>query len=87
MQTISENKAGLALGVLLGGWHFLWSLLVALGWAQAVADFIFWMHFIKPIYVIEPFVIGRAAILVAVTAVLGYVVGYCFAFLWNRLHK
>ena len=87
MQTISENKAGLVLGVLLGGWHFLWSLLVALGWAQAVADFIFWMHFIKPIYVVEPFVIDRAAILVVVTAVVGYAVGYCFAFLWNRLHR
>jgi hypothetical protein len=39
---------------------------VALGWAQALADFIFWLRFIKPIYVIEPFAIARALLLIAV---------------------
>ena len=84
MGTINPNKAGLALGALLGGWHFIWSLLVALGVAQAVIDFVFWMHFIKPIYVIEPFALTRALILVVATASFGYVPGFTFALLWNR---
>ena len=87
MGTISANKTGLALSALMGGWHLLWSVLVALQWAQPVIDFVFWIHFIKPIYVIEDFNAGRAAILVAVTAAFGYAVGYCFALLWNRFHK
>jgi len=50
-------------------------------------DFLFWIHFIKPIYVIEPFAIGRAAILVLVTAGIGYITGFVFGKLWNRIHR
>lgn len=55
--------------------------------AQPVVDFVFWMHFIKPIYVIEPFEIERAAILLIVTASVGFLIGSIFALLWNALHK
>jgi hypothetical protein len=85
--TINPNKAGFALAALMGAWHLTWSLLVALGLAQPLVDFLFWIHFIKPIYIIEPFGIGRAAILVAVTSGIGYVTGLVFALLWNRLHR
>jgi hypothetical protein len=56
-----------------------------IGAQQALIDFVFWMRFIQPVYVIEPFSPGRAGILVAVTATVGYGVGYLFALLWNRL--
>ena len=84
---INVCKAGLVPGFVLGGWHLCWSILVALGWAQAVIDFVFWMHFIKRIYVIEPFGIARAAILIVVTASMGFVIGSVFALAWNALHK
>lgn len=85
--TMSVRKAGFVLGSVTGGWHLCWSVLVAAGVAQRVIDFVFWMHFIKPVYVIEPFEIDRAAILVVVTAVLGFVVGSVFAMIWNAAHK
>jgi hypothetical protein len=69
---INIGKAGLVLGAVIGGWHLCGSALVALQWAQPVIDFVFWMHFIKPIYVIEPFEILRAAILFIVTAGVGF---------------
>ncbi len=87
MHPLSPYRTALVLGLLMGGWHLLWSALVLLGWAQAVVDFIFWMHFLKPIYVVEPFEIGRSLILISVTAAIGAVVGYCFAWLWNRVHE
>jgi hypothetical protein len=86
MDQISPNRAGLVLGALLGGWHLLWSLLVALGVAQPLIDFLFWIHFIKPVYVIESFALGRAAILVLVTAGIGYLMGVAFGMIWNRVH-
>lgn len=87
MQTINPIKAGLVLAVLVGGWHVLWSLLVALHWAQAVIDFVLWMHFIKPVYVVEDFGVGRALILIAITSAVGFAVGYCFGLIWSRVHR
>jgi hypothetical protein len=53
--TIHPHRAALTAAILLGGWHFLWSLLVAVGWAQPLIDFIFWIHFLRPVYVVERF--------------------------------
>ncbi|MBF9233412.1 hypothetical protein [Microvirga alba] len=80
-------KAGLSVGVLLGAWHLGWALLVALGWAQPLINFVLWIHFIQPIYVIGPFDLTRAALLVVVTTVAGFVIGWAFAAIWNRLHR
>lgn len=87
MGKINANRAGITLGAVIGLWHVSWSLLVAFGWAQAVIDFVLWMHFIKPIYMIEPFNLTTAVILAVVTAAIGYVMGLVFGLLWNGLHK
>jgi hypothetical protein len=87
MRAIDPIKAGLALGAVIAAWHLLWALLVAIGWAQPVIDFIFWMHFIKPVYVVGPFDAGTAAVLVIVTFFLGFVPAFVFALLWNRFHR
>ncbi len=85
MAAINPNKVGMAFGLVIGGWHLLWAALVAVGAAQPVLDFIFWMHFIKPVYTVGPFDPAVAAVLVVVTALVGYVVGAAFGLVWNRL--
>jgi uncharacterized membrane protein len=75
------------MGALLGLVHVLWVALVASGWAQAVIDFIFRLHFIQPVFAIQPFGIGTACLLVAITSLIGYGLGAGFAWLWNRLHR
>jgi len=85
--TIGINKTGLALALLLGGFHLIWAMIVASGFAQPLIDFIFWLHFIRPVYVIETFDSLRAAGLVLLTATIGYAIGSAFALLWNRVHR
>jgi hypothetical protein len=84
---LNVGKAGLVLATVVGGFHLCWTILIALGWAQAVIDFVFWMHFIKPLYVIEPFEFARAVMLVAMTGGMGFLMGSVFALVWNALHK
>ena len=64
----NPNKVGLVIAVLIGGWHVAWSLLVLIGWAQPILDFIFWAHMIKPVYFVKPFDPTAAVALIAITS-------------------
>ena len=85
--TVSPLRCGFALGALVALWHLVWSGLVAVGAAQTVLDFILWIHFLKVPVTLQPFSLPIAAVLVAVTFVLGFLLGYVFAALWNWLHR
>lgn len=87
MEAVSPNKTGLVFGLLFGAWHALWAALVAFGWAQSLLDFVLYLHFIKPIYVIADFKIGVALGLVALTSAIGYVIGLIAASVWNAIHR
>lgn len=81
-----KNKVGLLGAALLGGWHLLWSILVATGLGQALYDFILWAHMIRLDIRIGPFDPVAAVTLVVVSASFGYLIGYTGAWIWNRLH-
>ena len=84
---INPLKAGVTFGTLLGGYHVCWAILVALGWAQPLVDFVFWMHLIQPVFVIRPFSLSAAAALIVFASMAGFVMAFVFALLWNKLHR
>ncbi len=87
MHHLNPSKVGAALGVLFGGWHAVWSAFVAFGWAGPLLNFVFWAHMLSQPYVVQPFDFTTAIVLVVITTGIGYVVGYCFALLSNRVHR
>ena len=87
MTHLNANKAGLVLGIAISGFHLVWSIIVALGWGQPLVDFILWAHMVHVQYVVGPFDLTACITLLVFTFVVGYVVGFAFAKIWNKVHK
>lgn len=84
---LKENSIALIFGVFLGLWHAFWSLLVLLGLAQGILDFVYGIHFLNNPFTVSSFNLGTALTLIVFTSVIGYVAGWVFAIIWNRAHK
>ena len=84
---LSETQTALAVGTFVAVMHTVWSLLVFLGLAEPYLNWILGLHFLSNPYGVQPFSFGTAIILIAFTFVIGYLVGYVFAIIWNKLHK
>ncbi len=84
---MSEKKVALVLGSFAGLMHLVWSVLVALNWAQPVLNFIYNLHSLTNPFRVLPFDFMRSLALIVVTFLVGYAVGYIFATLWNKLHR
>ena len=87
MEELNRNKAGLILGSFLGLWHVAWILLVATGIAQTLLDWISYLHFLNNPFRVAAFSLPTAALLVGITAIIGYIFGWVLAFLWNLFRK
>lgn len=84
---LNERKTGLSLGLFIAGVHLVWSLLVALGWAQILIGWSFSWHMLSNPFTVQPFSLTNAIILIIVTFAVGNAVGYSFAAIWNKTHE
>ena len=84
---MNKNKIGLVFGSFAGFVHLVWSVLVALGWAQPLINFIYNLHMLANPPVVMAFSISKAIALILVTFAVGYIVGRVFAFLWSKIHN
>lgn len=87
MGKLNSSKTALTLGVLFSGVHIAWSVLILIGLAQPLLDFIFWAHMVANPYQVTGFNIISVVVLVVVTFGVGYLVGWMFSWIWNRLYK
>jgi hypothetical protein len=83
---VNPVSLGLVLALFLAVSHVLWAGMVAAGLAQSFLDFIFWAHFLRDPWIVAPFDLERAVILVATTGALGYVGGLIAGAVWNALY-
>lgn len=84
MNPLRPNTVGIVFGILLATCHLFWAILVGVGMAQPLMDFIFNLHMIAPVFTITAFNISKAVALVLVTGGIGYVLGVAIAVIWNR---
>ncbi len=87
MKKLHENKVALTVGLFFSGCHLVWSLLIAIGLAQILMDFVFWAHMIANPYIITGFTLTQSLTLIIVTFIIGYIGGFIFAKVWNTMHK
>lgn len=71
-------------GLCLASLHFFWVLLVALGWAQSLMDFIFKLHMLSPPFQVQVFSLPLALGLIGITFLMGCFYGAVFYFIKNR---
>ena len=84
---MNTHKTGLAVGMFVSLWHLVWEILIGLGLAQPLINFILSMHSLNNPYTIKPFNIGTAIGLIVLTYIVGYIVGSVFATIYNKFHK
>ncbi len=84
---LNEGKVAMIVGLFVGGMHLVWSFVVALGYANTLLDFVYRLHFLNNPFTVEPFTVSNAVVLVIVTTVVGYIGGWVFAMLRNKVHK
>ena len=85
MRHISPAKSASATGIVIGIWHLVWIVLVGVGWAKPVMDFVLQLHFINVQYSLAPYSASTAAMLIALTFAVGASLGFIFALIWNWL--
>ena len=87
MTHLNPARTGFTLGTFFAGVHLLWALIVLAGWGQTFLNFIFTLHMIVPVYTVASFNLLRAVELVVLSAIVGYIVGFVFARIWNKQAK
>jgi len=84
---LNKNQAGLTLGLISALGHLLWSLAVAFGFGQALLDWTLSYHFISVAKTVTTASFGLAIVGIVGAFICGYIVGFVFAAIWNRVGK
>ncbi len=84
---LSVKKSAIVLGSFVALIHLIWSLIVASGLAQGLADWKLSMHFISMQFTILPFDAVTAITLIVASFIGGLVIGAVFATIWNNVSE
>jgi hypothetical protein len=85
MRHLSIYRSAVSVGFVLAAWHAAWVVLVGLGWASVVVNFILKLHFIRLDLQIAPYSGTTAFLLIALAFASGAFLGGLFALVWNSM--
>ena len=84
---LSTQKTGLALGLFFAIVHAAWQALVWVGSAQAFINWMAKLNSLRANETVTAFNATTAITRVIAMFVIGYVFGWVFALVWNRVRK
>jgi len=89
MAKINKNGLGLSLGIFLALVHAVWAIVISIipSLTQKMLDWVFVLHFLEPIYKLTAANLLNGVILIVMTFISGYIMGYVFAAIWNKFSK
>jgi hypothetical protein len=89
MTNLSKNHTGFAVAKIFALAHLIWAILIATmpGTMQSCINWIFRIHGIEPVWKIIPITWIDGILLVIITFIMGYIIGWVFAAIWNRTAK
>ena len=73
-------QAGLVWGLSLSSIHLIWLILILLGWAQPLMEFVFKLHMLNSPFQVQPFNWTFAVGLLFLTFTVGALSGILFTF-------
>lgn len=84
---LKTSATAMVFGIVVALFHAVWMLMVWIGVGQLYLDWIFGLHLLSNPFKVMPFSLGSALALIVFTFAVGYLMGWVFAFVWNKLHK
>ncbi|HSX49128.1 MAG TPA: hypothetical protein VLE44_02620 [Candidatus Saccharimonadales bacterium] len=81
------GKTALVVGFFVSFMHLVWLVMVWSGLGQAYLDWILGLHQVSLNIRVLPFNLMNGVYLLIVTFIVGYLMGWMFAYIWNRLIK
>lgn len=82
-----HHHIGIIVGSLSVIVHSLWILVVMLGFAQYILDFIYGLHFLNNPFIVGEFSVTKAVGLLGMTFIVGYTIGWILSYLWDKTTK
>jgi H+/Cl- antiporter ClcA len=82
---IDGHKLGRTLAIFSMFMRFMWSVLVAIGAGQSVVDALDKLNFVSTSTKVQPFDLGTAILLIAVSGLFSYAFGHMLALIWNHV--
>jgi hypothetical protein len=82
---LNTQKTAMTLGICVSLMHFVWLLMVYFGFAQIYLNWIFGLHQVYAPITVLPFNLVNALLLLVITFVAGYALGWVFSLVWNGL--